>query len=67
MQTKEELLSDIEKLLNHTPEQTTNINPNYLEYLEHSDLLSIKNNLIKRLGKLNEQDIAWLEQFKTVK
>jgi len=67
MQTKEELLSDIEKLLNHTPEQRTNINPNYLEYLEHSDLLSIKNNLIKRLGKLNEQDIASLEQFKTVK
>jgi len=63
--TKEELLKEIEALLSYSPENTTTINPNYLEYLELEDLTSIKNTLIKKIGKLKEEDIAWLEQFKT--
>jgi hypothetical protein len=64
MQTKEELLHEIEKLLSYKPEEKTTINPNYLEYLEVEDLLSIKKNLMEKIGKLTEKDIEWLEQFK---
>lgn len=61
---KEELLADIEKLLTYKPEEKTTINPNYLEYLELKDLISIKKNLMERIGQLSEEDIVWLEQFK---
>jgi len=64
MQTKEELLKEIEALLSYKPEEKLEINPNYLEYLEISDLESIKNGLIKKVGKLSQEDIEWLQQFK---
>ncbi len=62
--TKEELLKEIETLLSYKPEDKTTINPNYLEYLELEDLESIKKSLIAKIGKLNAEDIEWLEQFK---
>ena len=62
--TKESLLKEIELLLSYNPNETTTINPNYLEYLELEDLESIKNNLIKKVGRLKEKDIEWLQQFK---
>ncbi len=64
MQTKEELLHEIEALLTYTPENKTTINPNYLEYLELEDLKNIRNGLLAKLGKLKKEDIEWLEQFK---
>jgi len=64
MQTKEELLKEIEALLSYKPEEKLEINPNYLEYLEISDLESIKNGLMQRIGKLSKEDIEWLQQFK---
>ena len=64
MQTKEELLKEIEALLSYKPDEKLEINPNYLEYLEISDLESIKNGLIQKVGKLSEDDIEWLQQFK---
>ena len=62
--TKEELLKEIEALLSYKPEDKTTINPNYLAYLELEDLESIKKGLIAKIGKLNEEDLEWLEQFK---
>lgn len=64
MQTKEELLQEIEALLTYKPESKTTINPNYLEYLELEDLESIKKALMDKIGKLSKEDIEWLEQFK---
>jgi hypothetical protein len=64
MQTKEELLKEIEALLSYKPEEKLEINPNYLEYLELSDLESIKNGLLKKIGTLSNEDIEWLQQFK---
>ncbi len=64
MQTKEELLKEIEALLSYKPDDKLEINPNYLEYLELEDLESIKKGLIDKIGKLKEEDIAWLQQFK---
>ena len=62
---KEELLKEIEALISYQPEHKTTINPNYLEYLELSDLESIKKSLLKKIGTLSQEDIAWLKQFKT--
>jgi len=61
---KEALLKEIEALLTYKPENKTTINPNYLEYLELEDLESIKKGLMDKLGKLTQEDIEWLEQFK---
>jgi hypothetical protein len=64
MQTKEELLHEIEALLSYKPENKTTINPNYLEFLELEDLENIKKGLLLKIGQLKPEDIEWLEQFK---
>ncbi|MBU1668045.1 hypothetical protein KKC13_06465 [bacterium] len=61
---KEKLLKEIEALLSYKPEDKLEINPNYLEYLELEDLESIKRGLLNKIGKLSQEDIDWLEQFK---
>ena len=62
-QSKEELLDDIEKLIAYGREEPT-INPSLLAYLEIDDLISTKKKLLERVGKLSEEDKAWLQQFK---
>jgi hypothetical protein len=62
-QNKEELLADIEKLIAYGREEPT-INPALLAYLEIDDLISTKKKLLERVGKLSEEDKAWLQQFK---
>ncbi|HHO65127.1 MAG TPA: hypothetical protein ENJ71_01265 [Epsilonproteobacteria bacterium] len=62
-QTKEELLADIEELISYGRDEPT-INPALLAYLELDDLISTKKKLLERVGKLNEEDKEWLEQFK---
>ena len=63
MPTKEELLKEIDKLISYGKEEPT-INPDLLAYLELDELHSIKAKLLERVGKLSEEDKAWLEQFK---
>jgi len=63
IETKEELLAQIDKLISYGKEDPT-INPALLAYLEIDDLISIKKNLLERVGKLSEEDKVWLEQFK---
>lgn len=62
-QTKESLLADIEKCIAYGRDEPT-INPDLLRYLEIQDLITIKKNLLDRVGKLTEEDKVWLEQFK---
>ena len=61
--SKEELLSDIEKLIAYGREEPT-INPALLDYLEIDDLVATKKKLLERVGKLSEEDKEWLQQFK---
>ena len=61
--TKEELLADIEELISYGREEPT-INPDLLAYLEVEDLINTKAKLLERVGKLSDEDKAWLEQFK---
>jgi hypothetical protein len=63
MQTKEELLNDIEELISYGRDKPT-INPALLAYLELDDLISTKKKLLERVGKLSDEDKKWLEQFK---
>ena len=62
---KEILLVEIDKLIAYGKEEPT-INPALLEFLEVSDLLSIKKNLLNRVGKLSQDDKKSLEHFKKV-
>ena len=63
---KEVLLEDIEKLIAYGREDST-INPTLLEYLEVSDLTSIKAKLLQRVNNLSQDDKDWLERFKMYK
>jgi len=63
VQTKEELLADIEKLIAYGRDEPT-INPDLLAYLEIEDLINTKTKLLERVGTLSEEDKEWLEQFK---
>ena len=60
---KEILLADIEKLIAYGRDEPT-INPALLAYLEIDDLINTKAKLLERVGKLSDDDKAWLEQFK---
>ncbi|MCD6653688.1 MAG: hypothetical protein LT067_02815 [Sulfurovum sp.] len=63
MQTKEELLKEIEKLIAYGRDEPA-INPDLLAYLSIKDLINTKAKLMERVGTLSEEDKAWLEQFK---
>jgi hypothetical protein len=62
--TKEELLADIEALLKYDESDKDTVDPLLLKYLEIDTLISTKRSLLSRVGKLSEEDIEWLEQFK---
>ena len=63
MPTKEELLTQIDKLISYGKTEPT-INPDLLAYLSLEELQNIKAKLLERVNKLSEEDKAWLEQFK---
>ncbi len=63
VQTKEELLKEIDNLISYGKEDTT-ISPDLLAYLSTDDLISIKTKLLKKVNIVSEEDKAWLEQFK---
>lgn len=63
MQTKEELLKEINELISYGKEDPT-INPDLLAYLSMDDLVNIKKKLLEKVNVLSEEDKAWLEQFK---
>ena len=61
--SKEELLAEIEKLIAYGGDTPT-IDPALLAYLDHDTLVSMKISLLKRTGKLSDDDKEWLQQFK---
>jgi len=60
---KHTLLAEIDALISYGKSEPT-IDPSLLAYLEVSDLLSIKQQLLTKVGTLTTEDRAWLEQFK---
>ena len=57
------LLAEIDQLISYGRAEPT-INPDLLAYLEVHDLISIKRQLLAKVGTLTEEDKEWLEQFK---
>lgn len=65
MSTKTELIKDIQNLLNnYDDENTTSINPDLLEFMDQSTLLSIIDTLLTQKEASKETDTQWLETFK---
>ena len=66
MSTKEELINDIQNLLNtYDGVGKTDINPNLLEFMDQTTLLSIIDSLLAQKEDAKESDLEWLEKFKT--
>ena len=65
--TKEQLINDIQNLLNrYEGLSPTSINPALLEFMDRETLLSIIVSLLKQQENANENNIEWLQQFKTL-
>ncbi len=63
--SKKQLIEDIQNLLNaYDDENSTNINPDLLEFMDRKTLLSIINSLLDQKEKSKESDKEWLEKFK---
>jgi hypothetical protein len=62
-----QLIADIEQLLNRYDDLNhTSIDPNILQFMDRATLLSIISSLLKQQERANEDNIEWLQQFKTI-
>lgn len=65
--TKQQLINDIQNLLNrYEGLSPTSINPALLEFMDRDTLLSIIDSLLKQQENTNQNNIEWLQQFKTI-
>jgi hypothetical protein len=65
--TNEQLINDIESLLNrYEGLAPTSINPSLLGFMDRETLLGIIDSLLKQQENTNENNIEWLQQFKTI-
>lgn len=65
--TNEQLINDIQNLLNRYNGLTpTTINPKLLDFMDRETLLQIINSLLKQQENTNEDNIEWLQKFKTI-
>jgi hypothetical protein len=65
MNKKEELILDIQNLLNnYDDENSTNINPDLLQFMDEETLISIIDTLLNQKEASKELDVEWLETFK---
>jgi len=66
VQTKEQLILDIQNLLNsYEGVNPTSINPELLKFMDEKTLIEIIGNLLDQKDLNKEADTEWLEQFKT--
>lgn len=63
MESKEELIEQIKKLISSNPKDSVDINPNYLEYFEQEELLEIKENLEFKKSHQNELNKDFLDEI----
>ncbi|MGZ5208772.1 MAG: hypothetical protein ACXWB0_07120 [Sulfuricurvum sp.] len=65
--TKEQLINDIQNLLNrYDGLKPTIINPELLQFMDKTTLLNIIDSLLKQQEKSNEDNVEWLQQFKSL-
>lgn len=60
---KEELIEEIKQLIVSTPEDSIEINPNFLEYFQVEELIEIKEKLIIKKNKIRESTFDFLDEI----
>ena len=60
---KTELIEDIKNLIKINPEETIEINPNYLNYFELDELIEIKKKLSYKRENFQEENAEFLEDI----
>lgn len=60
---KEQLIEEIKELIKINPEETIEINPNYLEYFDEDELLDIKNKLKLKRNNIIETNSTFLDEI----
>ncbi len=60
---KTELIEDIKNLIKINPEETIEINPNYLNYFELEELIEIKKKLSYKRENFQEENAEFLEDI----
>ncbi|RXJ70092.1 hypothetical protein CRV08_00585 [Halarcobacter ebronensis] len=63
MSEKEELIKDIKELISVDGKEAIDINPNYLEYFQLDELISIKEKLLSRKSKIKETTLLFLDEI----
>ena len=61
--TKEELIEQIKELITINKNETIEINPDFLEYFDLEELISIKETLIIKKSKIRETTFDYLDEL----
>ncbi|WP_320034175.1 hypothetical protein [Halarcobacter sp.] len=60
---KKEIIEEIKSLISTTGEDSIEINPNYLEYFQLEELISIKEQLLLQKSKIKETTSLFLDEI----
>ncbi|GGD37306.1 hypothetical protein GCM10012288_09250 [Malaciobacter pacificus] len=60
---KKQLIEEIKELIKINPEETIEINPNYLEYFDIDELIDIKNKLKLKRNNIIETNSNFLDEI----
>ncbi|WP_072680679.1 hypothetical protein [Arcobacter sp. LA11] len=60
---KEELIEEIKVLISTNKEESIEINPDFLQYFELEELISIRDNLIIKKNKIRESTFDYLDEL----
>lgn len=61
--TKEEVVEQIKDLISTDKNESIDINPNFLEYFDLDELISIKETLIIKKNKIRETTFDYLDEL----
>ena len=60
---KKQIIENIKKLININPEDSIEINPNYLEYFDEEELLDIQKKLEFKKENISKLSVDYLEEI----
>jgi len=63
MEEKQELIEEIKSLISTSKNDTIEINPNFLDYFQIEELISIKNDLLVKKSKIRESTFKYLDEI----
>ncbi len=63
MQEKEKIIEEIKKLIVMNDRETVEINPNFLQYFEIEELLSIKDKLEVKKSNISQSSLNYLDEI----